>query len=290
MTMQARKSSANYERTLTDQQFSILTKLAHDKAGLMISESKRQMIESRLVRHLRSIECHDVNEYFSSFQHDASGEAENALISVLTTNVSSFFRENHHFETVEKDVLPLLRTKVCNKGKVRIWSAGCSTGQEPYSIAMLLLDRAPELANADLRILGTDIDRTVLARAKSGIYRNDEVSTIPSKFRSRFLAGRSGEFRVTEDVRRLVSFRPLNLIDEWPMKGRFDIIFCRNVVIYFSSATQLQLWPRFHAALEPNGYFFLGHSERISDAVNAGYTARGVTTYSKSETKIAKLR
>ncbi len=281
------EQSMSSEGTISDKHFSIISKLAYDEAGLMITDSKRQMIESRLLRHMRSIDCEDFDAYLCSIKDDAAGDKRNSLISVLTTNVSSFFREKHHFDTIEKSVLPKLRDKAARKRKIRLWSAGCSSGQEPFSLAMLILEKAPDLAKVDIRILGTDIDHAVLKRAQSGIFKKEEVASLPSDYRTRFIkemSASSGDCRVSPEVSELVSFRPLNLIESWPMKGRFDVIFCRNVVIYFDSATQLKLWPRFHSALESNGHLFLGHSERIPAPENAGFMPDGVTTYIKSPT------
>lgn len=285
MTVTPLETSVISEETISDKHFSIISKLAYEKAGLMVTDSKRQMIESRLLRHLRSIKCEDLDAYLGSIKNDASGHLTDSLISVLTTNVSSFFRERHHFDAIEKSVLPRLREKAGKNRRIRFWSAGCSSGQEPFSLAMMILEKAPDLAKADIRILGTDIDRAVLKRAKSGTFKKEEAASLPPEYRARFLteiSTRSGDCRVSQDVLEMVSFRPLNLIESWPMKGLFDVIFCRNVVIYFDSLTQLELWPRFHSALEPNGYLFLGHSERIPAPGNSGFTPNGVTTYKKS--------
>jgi len=270
---------------LTDRQFNLLCEIAQTEAGLMISNSKRQMIQSRLTRHLRDLHCTDIDEYLNNVLSDLVGSIKNDLISVLTTNVSKFFRENHHFETFERDLLPNMLKKARAGGKVRIWSAGCSSGQEPYSIAMTLLNKVPDLSSLDIKVLGTDIDRKIIGRARKAKYSEDEANTLTYSDRNAFLE-RLGDadnaYRVSNQVRELVAIRPLNLLRDWPMKGAFDAIFCRNVLIYFDIETQTSLWPRFHAALHNDGYLFLGHSERIQKSETFGFYPCGVTTYHKN--------
>ena len=270
---------------LTDQQFALLCDIAKGEAGLMISSSKRQMIQSRLARHLRKLRRTDIETYLQDIAADKTGSLTSGLISVLTTNVSSFFREKHHFEIFERDLLPGMLAKARAGGKVRIWSAGCSSGQEPYSIAMMLLKRVPDIASLDVKVLGTDIDHEIIARARSALYSDDEAGTLPDADRKMFMEISSESTPRNKVVGRatdLVSIRPLNLFQKWPMKHQFDAVFCRNVLIYFDAATQQSLWPRFGAALHDDGYLFLGHSERIQDSEKFGFFPCGVTTYHKN--------
>ena len=271
--------------TLTDHQFDLLCDIAQSEAGLMISPTKRQMIESRLSRHMRSLNCVDIDAYLKDVVDDTGGMIKNELISVLTTNVSSFFREAHHFDLFERALMPKLLQRARSGGKVRIWSAGCSSGQEPYSLAMLLLSKIPDIQTLDVKILGTDIDLKILARARTATYSQDEINTLPDARRKKFTRTSNADspsFEVARQVRDLVTIRPLNLLRSWPMAGQFDAIFCRNVLIYFDLHTQVSLWPRFHTALEDDGYLFLGHSERIQDCETFGFTPAGVTTYRKT--------
>ncbi len=270
---------------LSDQQFKELSTIAFAEAGLMISDSKRQMIQSRLTRHLREICCDSLDDYFESIKKDSNRTIKNELISVLTTNVSSFFRERHHFDTFEKKLLPGLLERARSGSKVRIWSAGCSSGQEPYSLAMVLLSRVPDIHTLDIKILGTDIDLKILNRACDATYSNEETSSLPNDMRSKFMVAASQPEQgatVAKSARDLVTLRPLNLLRPWPMKQKFDAIFCRNVLIYFDNPTQKDLWPRFHDALARDGVLFLGHSERIQSPEAMGFVASGVTTYRKT--------
>ncbi|MBT8458309.1 MAG: protein-glutamate O-methyltransferase [Boseongicola sp.] len=271
--------------SLSDRQFSLLRDIAQSEAGIMVSDSKRQMIESRLSRHMRGLKRTDIDIYLKEVVADTDGVVKNDLISVLTTNVSSFFRENHHFEIFENDLFPKLLNKARSNGKIRIWSAGCSSGQEPYSIAMMLLEKVSDIHAMDVKILATDIDHRILARARAGKYSSSEADTLAKDHRQKFLR-RSEEdcnsFEITDAVKSLVSIRPLNLLRPWPMSRKFDAIFCRNVLIYFDLQTQVSLWPRFYDTLEDDGYLFLGHSERIQESETYGFKPVGVTTYQKS--------
>lgn len=270
---------------LTDRQFSLLCEIAQTEAGLMVSQSKRQMIESRLSRHMRNLQHSDIETYLKDVVSDTGGALKNDLISVLTTNVSSFFRENHHFEIFERELLPAFLDKARSNGKMRIWSAGCSSGQEPYSIAMMLLKSVPDLHSMDVKILATDIDLQILGRARTARYSETEANTLPELERKTFLHPSTddpGSYELDPIVKKLVSIKPLNLLRQWPMSKPFDAIFCRNVLIYFDHQTQISLWPRFHTALKDDGLLFIGHSERIQDCETFGFKPAGVTTYQKS--------
>lgn len=270
--------------SLAPAEFDRVAKIAHREAGLSLSEAKRAMIASRLTRRLRATGLADFAAYLA-FLESAEGEDERQhLISALTTNVTSFFRENHHFLTLETDVLPKLASRAQSGQRVRIWSAGCSTGQEPYSIAMSVLRAIPDAARLDIRILATDIDATVLAAAQTGLYASQQLDTLDQALRRQFFSETSsGEFEVTDHLRSLISFRQLNLIGAWPVRGPFDVIFCRNVVIYFDSVTQAGLWPRFHQVLAPGGTLFIGHSERLDAETTERFVSVGVTTYRKPD-------
>ena len=284
-TTKLQATRQNEPMTLSDAQFAELSKFAFSEAGLIISESKRQMIQSRLIRHMREINCENLNTYIGAVKSDRSGKTSNDLISVLTTNVSSFFREKHHFDILEEKLLPRILKKARQGEKVRIWSAGCSSGQEPYSLAMLLLSKVPDIESLNMKILATDIDQRILDKARRAVYSNDEIGSVPAGLRKRYVEkspSDTDQYLVSNTVKNLVTLRPLNLLREWPMKRRFDAIFCRNVLIYFDGQTQNSLWPRFNAALDPQGYLFLGHSERIQNAEKIGFTPTGVTTYQKT--------
>jgi chemotaxis protein methyltransferase CheR len=264
---------------LTESAFARISALAKDEAGLVLPMSKRTMVQSRLRHRMTALglTCYDAYAKFVA-SHDG-GDERRHMISALTTNVSHFFRENHHFDIFRRETLPLLLAKARAGTPVRIWSAGCSSGQEPYSIAMTIQEAAPELAALDTLILATDIDPNILDKAEAGQYSDQQITGIPDALRGKYLTSSASGHRVSATLKRMIRFRELNLLQPWPMRTRFDVIFCRNVVIYFDTETQNTLWPRFDQALVPDGWFFLGHSERVSDACAARFRSVGMTAY-----------
>lgn len=261
--------------SLSDSDFQQIVQIASKEAGLAIPEGKKSLVQSRVVRRMRALGISDCGTYLAKLKGNAT-ETKN-LISALTTNVSHFFREAHHFDFVRDTILRKPTSKL------RFWSAGCSNGQEPYSLAMEVLKALPDADKRDVLILATDIDKNVLQKAASGIYTGSETSGIPDAERSKHFKALDGDrFEASSQLKQLIRFRYLNLNGPtWPMKGPFDAIFCRNVVIYFSEATQALLWPRFHTLLKPGGALLLGHSERINPVANSGFESAGVTTYRK---------
>lgn len=273
-----RDATANQE--LDEGIFDTLAALAYSESGLNLVPEKRLMVQSRLRHRLRALSMRDFASY-AALVTSADGVPERRhMISALTTNVSHFFREPHHFALLTERVMPVMQAKARAGERVRVWSAGCSNGQEPYSILMHLLMHAPDLAEADFRILATDIDPRVVAHGVAGRYSTQQTAAVPQGAAD-FLVPTDvpGTIQIRDDLRALVSFRELNLLSDWPMKGRFDAIFCRNVVIYFDVATQEKLWPRFARALAPHGLFFLGHSERVISPGAFGLNCIGPTTY-----------
>lgn len=253
--------------------------IAHAEAGLVIAPDKASMVQSRLAKRLRALSLPDYASYIALVQSTEGAEERRRMISSLTTNVSHFFREPHHFDLLRQKALPPLIDRLRGGGRVRIWSAGCSNGQEAYSIAMTVLDLAPDAAERDFRILASDIDPVVIAKGRTATYEETAFDTVPQALRQKFLEPVSGGMRLVATARRLVKFHELNLHATWPMKGRFDAIFCRNVVIYFDSPTQQELWRRFAAALAPGGWLFVGHSERVPTSPATRFETAGITTY-----------
>jgi len=246
------------------------------------------MVLARIAKRMRAFGHAALSEYCAHLEGEAGAEERRELIYTLTTNVTSFFRERHHFDALRDRILPQLVARARAGGRVRLWSAGCSSGQEPYSLAMTVLEALPEAARLDIRILATDIDPHVLTPARDAVFPEAQAQPIPESLRRRFLepaecSDGSPGYRVAEPVRRLVTFRQLNLIGPWPMKGRFDAILCRNVVIYFDRDTQRRLWGRFAGVLPPGGHLFLGHSERIDTAATHGFRVVGPTMYQRAE-------
>ena len=271
---------------LSDDGFRRISLIALEAAGLAIPDSKKALVQSRISKRMRVLGVTDFAAYIDTVSNPQNSSERRELISVLTTNVSSFFRERHHFDHFARALLPALADRLkARRGPVRLWSAGCSSGQEAYTLAIECLRAVPDAPERDLLILATDIDPAILKRAAAGRYTDAEASAIPQEDRSRFFDADDGGagYTVKADVQRLVRFRELNLHGAWPMRGQFDAIFCRNVVIYFDAAHQQRLWPRFHAALTPEGQLFLGHSERIHPLEGSGFSTAGITIYRKGQ-------
>ncbi len=270
---------------LTDQAFERVQLFAGREAGLSIPASKRAMVQSRIARRLSVVGLADFIDYLDFVESPAGQDEKDELLSVLVTNVSHFFREVHHFDTLRTEVIPGLLETAAKGGRIRIWSAACSSGQEPYSIAMCLLEAEPNIARLDVKILATDIDKNILTLARAGHYDITQIDGIPDAYQSKYLTpvtDLGGTTEVTQSVRDLVTFRRLNLMQPWPMREKLDAIFCRNVVIYFSQDTQDALWPRFEDALKPGGWLFLGHSERIRPNAKTAFVSKGITTYRRA--------
>jgi chemotaxis protein methyltransferase CheR len=277
------------EFLFTEEDFARIAKMLHDDAGIYLPEVKATLVYSRLAKRLRALGLQSFKDYCALLTEEGgakggsvAGERQQ-MLAALTTNVTRFYREPHHFEHLKDKVLPPLLDHARRGGRVRLWSAACSTGPEPYSMALTVLSLMPEAAKHDVRILATDIDPNVVCEGRRGVYRADAVEPIPNDLRARWMTriSQDGEFgwSVGEDMRKLVSFRELNLIGAWPMKGAFDVIFCRNVVIYFEEETQARVWSRFKPLLTREGRLYIGHSERLNGPAAAAFVSDGLTTY-----------
>ncbi len=278
-----RDASVGRDYAFTDRDFREIASMIYDDARIHLAESKSTLVYSRLVKRLRALNLESFKDYCELLRADEFGEERQEMLSALTTNVTKFFREMHHFDQLEKQVLPALMTRARQGEKVRIWSAGCSTGEEPYSIAMTILAVEPRAANLDIRILATDIDPRVIAFGRNGVYPDAAMSDVPTSLKTRcfepFTSDGARQCRAAEDLRALVAFRQLNLNSEWPMRGQFHVIFCRNVVIYFDEKTQNVLWAKFAKKLVPGGRLYVGHSERVNGPASACFDGAGVTAY-----------
>jgi chemotaxis protein methyltransferase CheR len=270
------------EFPFSDAEFAFIRELVEQHAAIKLPDTKRQMVYGRLVRRLRELRIGSFAEYVALLRDDAGGPEFVNLINAVTTNLTSFFREKHHFDVLREKVIPEFVTRNSAKRSLRIWSAGCSTGEEPYSIAMTVLDCLP--AGWDLKILATDIDTKVLATASAGVYGEDRIRSLPDTLKRRgFLRGRgesSDKVRVRPEFQQPISFKQLNLMEAWPMRGQFDFIFCRNVVIYFDKPTQQRLFDRFADQLVDDGFVFLGHSETMHN-LTTRFRLLGQTVYQK---------
>lgn len=271
------------EYAFTARNFQQIAAFLRAESGIALTEAKAQLVYSRLAKRLRKLGIPDFDQYCVYIETTEGAGERNEMLAALTTNVTRFFREPHHFEHLEQKVLPRLAEVAKAGGRVRIWSAACSSGEEPYSIALTLLKVLPDAARYDVRILATDIDPNVVAKARAGVYREDAVAPIAASLRERWLIkerdGDDRTWRLKDEVRALIAFKELNLIGAWPMRGIFDAIFCRNVVIYFEEETQAFLWNRFKSLLATDGRLYIGHSERVDVA---GYASDGLTIYKLS--------
>ncbi|MEZ5974559.1 MAG: CheR family methyltransferase [Planctomycetota bacterium] len=247
-------------KLLSDSQFSSLTKLAYERWGLDITDRKRDLVENRLTQLLRKGHYSNVEQLLDMAQ--ASTEALLPLFDALSTNHTSFYREADHFRCL----VDHLRSEnggnnPRNGSKLRIWSAACSNGSEPYTLTMVLQDEFSNLKNLDVRILGTDLSQTVLGEAKRAFYTPRQLEGLDREILKRHFIAQPGGFQVKPELTRLVSFGLLNLMGDWPMKGPFDVIFCRNVMIYFDPPTKARLLTRMMKLLRPNGLLIIGSSE-----------------------------
>lgn len=253
--------SAFGEHELSESQFTHVAALLHEHCGIAMRPGKEGLVRARLAKRMRKLSISDFATYLDLVGDNPAHAEFGEMVDALTTNKTSFLREHAHFDFLRTTVVPSLgRT-------VRIWSAGCSSGEEAYTIAMLLLDaNEPDLAR-DIRVLGTDISNRVLVTAHAGTYSADIMGDVPPEWQRRYWAdadGASSARMVKPLLRRAVSIAKLNLIGHWPMRGPFDAIFCRNVMIYFDKHTQQQLVERFRELLRPGGHLFVGHSESLT--------------------------
>lgn len=267
---------------LSDRDFNRVAALAKKEYGIQIEPQKKSMIQSRLTKRMRKLNMTDFSEYCTMIEGHNREERQN-FISAITTNVTHFYREVHHFKQLQNDILPPLAAKLKAGGKLRIWSAGCSTGPEPYSIAGSIMKAVPEARPTSVKIIATDLDREVLEKAKSASYDADQCQFPAPEWENqvfeRAVAGKPRTVR--KDVAALVEFKQVNLNSDWPDLGKFDVIFCRNVAIYFDRTVQARLWTRFCDLLVPEGTLFIGHSERITGPAKDMLTPNGVTAYRK---------
>ena len=269
------------EFLLTAADFDAIARLLHAETGITLHEGKATLMYSRLGKRLRSLGMTEFSSYCAMVADPAETEERGRMIRALTTNVTRFFREPHHFDHLRDTVLPPLLKAAERGGRVRIWSAACSTGQEPYSLGLTVLRQLPNAGSLDVRILATDIDTAVLEQARTGRYGGEALAAVPAELRTRWFEKSGSEWEAGEALRRMISFRPLNLIGQWPMRGTFDVIMCRNVVIYFAEDTQVEIWKRFTPLLVPGGHLYIGHSERVAGPAAAAYSSAGITTYQK---------
>lgn len=269
------------EYKFTRKNFEDIKSLVFKNTGISLSDDKEALVYGRLVRRLRVLNMDDFDAYCRLLR-DENGEEFVDFTNAITTNLTSFFRESHHFDYLVNDVVS--RVKEQTKPRLRIWSAGCSTGEEPYSIAMTLYENIPNINNWDVRILATDLDTNVIQHASDGVYNIDRIEDLSrAKKKKWFHKGKgknADKVKVKQELKELITFKHLNLMKPWPMKNLFDVIFCRNVLIYFNKDTQKNLVERYADYLTDDGYLYLGHSESMND-VTTRFELLGKSSYKK---------
>lgn len=267
------------EYPFTAEDFDAIAARLHADSGIALAPAKAALVYSRLARRLRALGLESFRDYRARLDGPQGAEERAALLSALTTNVTRFFREPHHFDLLRRRMRETLAPAARAGGRVRLWSAGCSLGHEPWSMALCVLAELPEAARLDVRILATDIDPQVVARARRGEYAVEEAAAVPEALRGQGFRLGGGVAAIAPSLPPLVRFGVLNLHADWPMRGGFDLIFCRNVAIYFDGPTQARLWSRLGRSLNPDGRLCIGHSERIDDPE---LTTDGLTVYRRS--------
>lgn len=274
--------SLKQEFPFTAKDFVRIRKLVHEHAGIALAESKQNLIYNRLSRRLRALNFASFDQYLNFVDGPGYEQEFTHLINAITTNLTFFFREVHHFDFLSQQLFPsLLKTNAAQR-QVRIWSAGCSTGEEPYSIAIVVKECFP--SNWDVQIIATDLDTNVIQTAKQGVYSIESLKDVSEARKKRWFLRGSGQndglVKVRPELQSIIDFQQLNLMNEWSWKAPFDIIFCRNVVIYFDKPTQQRLFMRYHQCLKAQGHLFIGHSESLYK-VSEQFKLLGKTIYQK---------
>ena len=281
-------AQANNWLTITDEEFHQLRNFIHESTGIALSEHKRMLVCSRLAKRLRHYGLTRYTDYYKLLtQEDPEGHELLEMINAITTNKTEFFRERHHFQFLTEHVFPAIK-QAASRGdsrRIRIWSAGTSTGEEAHSLAMITLESFPSGCGWDIKILATDIDTNVINHAKRGIYTSEQASRIDESLLHRYFLKGNGEFEgyvcARPELKALLRFRHLNLLEQpWPMRGPFDVILFRNVIIYFDKPTQHMLIACMAQMLKHGGYLMLGHSESIH-GISEGFNCIGHSTYQR---------
>lgn len=272
------------EFEFTDADFERIRQFVSEHTGIVLTKKKKDMVYGRLSKRIRRGDFISFSAFIDALDEGDEDEKD-FMINAITTNLTAFFRENHHFEFLKNTVIPsLVKTKGYKK-HLRVWSAGCSTGEEPYSIAMILKESLPDFEDWDVKILATDLDANVIAHGKAGIYRQDRIEGLDETRIKRWFKRGTGDnadmVKVSPELQQMITFKRLNLLHEWPMSGPFDLMFCRNVVIYFDKDTQRVLFDRYADILAPDAHLFIGHSETLFK-VSSRFDSLGQTIYQKN--------
>jgi chemotaxis protein methyltransferase CheR len=265
-------------------EFEAIRELVLENTGISLADSKKELVKRRFAPRLKALGLSDYTSYIQYVTENYAAESSH-FCNAITTNLTSFFRESHHFDFLTQTGLPLLLKK--SPRKLRIWSAGCSTGQEAYCMAITLLKAIPDALSRDIKILATDLDENCLATARAGAYCVKDFEKVPPALISEFFGKgfvmvknmRREAYVANDKLRSMITFNKLNLMQPWPMHGMFDVIFCRNVFIYFDKDTQEKILRNFSKFQSPGSYLCLGHSETVANPGALGYQLIGKTTY-----------
>jgi len=233
--------------------------MLYDYCGIYLNEGKEALVRARLMKRVRKLGLGSFLEYLDYIEADETGGEFLSLVDVLTTNKTSFFREKQHFDYLVENVIPTMDGR-----EYKWWSAGCSSGEEPVTLAMTLYEQQAFRRQFSVKMLATDLSRDILQTAKSGVYSPDKIRGMPEYYLQKYFSRHEQGAEIKPAVRDLITYGRLNLLDKWPMSGPFHMIMCRNVMIYFNRETQMELVSKFYDLLEPGGYLFLGHSESVS--------------------------
>ena len=273
---------SEHEFDFNDQDFARVKKMVYDFAGIDLNDSKKSLVYNRLSKRIRFLGLSSFKAYLDYVVEQGESEFVH-LINAITTNLTFFFRENHHFEYLAETVIPRLIKENQRTKKIRIWSAGCSTGEEPYSLAIVLKETMP--AGWDARVIATDLDTNVVQTGQSGVYKDDRLKGVSESRKKRwFLKGggsMQGWIKVKPELQEIIDFGQINLMNDWPIKEKLDVIFCRNVVIYFDKPTQSKLFDRYANQMADSGYLFVGHSESLYKVCDR-FELLGKTIYQKT--------
>ncbi|HWG77532.1 MAG TPA: protein-glutamate O-methyltransferase CheR [Steroidobacteraceae bacterium] len=267
------------EYAFSDEDFQQIRRLVKERIGIHLTAGKRELVYGRISRRLRALGLAGFGDYLQRLEGGDVEELQQ-FCNAITTNLTAFFREAHHFRFLARELLPALARDNADTRRLRIWSAGCSSGEEPWSIAMVMLETLSSLHQWDMRILATDVDTGMLRHARRGLYTGERLEKVASERLLRWFepGAEAHQYRVCEELRALVSFKALNLVGPWPMRGPFDVIFCRNVLMYFSRDTQREIVRRMACLQRTGDYLILGHSESLLD-VSTQYRLAGQTVY-----------
>lgn len=248
---------------LNDRQFKKISRIVYNHSGIDLKSGKEALVRARLAKRLRAIGMTCVEEYMRHIESNEGANELGFMLDIMTTNKTSFFREVAHFNYMQEEILPKIKSD-----RMRFWSAACSSGEEPYSIAISLMENLRRVESKDVLILATDISTRMLEKVKDAVYSEENTRDLPKAFLHKYFIkvqkNPSVFYKVKDNIRSIIRVAWLNLMDKWPMKGTFNVIFCRNVMIYFDRSTQEKLINRFYDYLEPGGHLFVGHSEGLS--------------------------